>query len=77
MKRTMAWLLLVPGLIVHANDADTDEAFFEFLGTFGDAEEGWIDPLWLEEVELADADAAEQDNEREDNETTSDDDDKS
>ena len=75
MRRALAWLLIIPVLSVHADDADSDEAFFEFLGSFGDTKEGWIDPLWLEDVELPATEPAEQTNEREDNETTTDDND--
>lgn len=72
MRKAVAWLFLVPVLLVHADDADSDEAFFEFLGSFSDVDDTWLDPLLLEDVELPADEDGPQANEREENDTASD-----
>ncbi len=39
--------------VAGASDADEDEAFFEFLGSFGESDDTWFDPLWLDDVDPA------------------------
>ncbi|MFK8014374.1 MAG: hypothetical protein AB8G17_02880 [Gammaproteobacteria bacterium] len=56
MRCLLLALGLMSALTVAADELLNDEAFFEFLGSFDEVDEAWIDPLWLADDALVDVD---------------------
>ena len=56
MKPLLLCICLGGASMVTADDTLTDEAFFEFLGSFDEVDDAWIDPLWMTDETPTDAD---------------------
>lgn len=68
-RAALTVLLLGSAAASVADDALTDEAFFEFLGSFEDEDGQWLDPLELDRAaQAADRGAARQRDDDDDDE---------